>query len=76
MCSIMMLPSDFIRICSDPSLLFDLHITRLDATFDRFRIRDAELLRQSCGMMQTALVNRGSSFRNIFADFLLHSFTK
>ncbi|KAF7977987.1 hypothetical protein HWV62_1825 [Athelia sp. TMB] len=59
-----------VKFCFDPSQLFDLRITRLDASFDTFRIRDAELLRQGFAMMQTSLANRGLCFRDIFMDFL------
>lgn len=69
----MMLPVDLAKFCRDPSSLLDLRITRLDCTFDTFRIRDAELLRQGFGMMQTSLANRGTCFRDIFMDFLVHA---
>lgn len=73
MCSIAMLPADLVKFCMDPSSLIDLRITRLDFAFDTFRIRDAELLRQGFGLMQASLANRGTSFRDVFLDFLLHA---
>lgn len=68
-----MLPADLVKFCMDPSSLIDLRITRLDFAFDTFRIRDAELLRQGFGLMQASLANRGTSFRDVFLDFLLHA---
>lgn len=57
----------------DPSLSFDLNVPRADITFDNFRIRDAELLRQGFHMMQEELNKRNTSFGGVIADVISHA---
>lgn len=57
----------------DPSLSFDLCIPRADVTFDDFRIRDAELLRQGFNMLQEGLNKRNTSFTDILSDAVMHT---
>jgi hypothetical protein len=50
--SIFYFPSEIFKICRDPFSTIDLFVPRTDITFDNFRIRDAELLRQGSMMLK------------------------
>ncbi|KII94315.1 hypothetical protein PLICRDRAFT_153850 [Plicaturopsis crispa FD-325 SS-3] len=56
--SILYFPSDLAKLYFDPLSFVDLHIPRADITFDDFRMRDAELVRQ-CGEMVARKFNEG-----------------
>ncbi|KAG6911260.1 hypothetical protein DXG01_002098 [Tephrocybe rancida] len=46
--TVLSVPSSIIKAIHDPASALTLHIPRIDVTFDRFRLRDAELVRQLC----------------------------
>ncbi|KAH7922785.1 hypothetical protein BV22DRAFT_1106424 [Leucogyrophana mollusca] len=71
--SIISLPFDIVNIYKDPMSTVDLHIPRLDVTFDDFRIRDAELLRQSTMLFIERVKTSGVDVSSIFFDALAAS---
>lgn len=61
-----MLPSALFN----PLTLTDIEVTRLDITFDYFRLRDSELLEQLC-----VLLRKETAFYGTFNDFVLDALT-
>lgn len=50
--SIAYFPSDVFKILRDPTSTVDLYVPRTDITFDDFRLRDSELLKQGGAMLK------------------------
>lgn len=71
--AIVYFPSDLVKLYMDPSLSFDLYVPRADITFDNFRIRDAELLRQGFTLLQQRLSQKDSSITDVISDALVHA---
>ncbi|EGO05362.1 hypothetical protein SERLA73DRAFT_82989 [Serpula lacrymans var. lacrymans S7.3] len=63
--SITSFPSDVLRIFMDPMSSIDIYCPRADITFDYFRIRDAELLRQGFVLFNEKLEYSGVNITNV-----------
>jgi hypothetical protein len=55
----LLLPSFIVRTIYDPASAIDLYVPRADVTFDRFRLQDAELVRQGWGWVRREYVEHG-----------------
>lgn len=55
----LLLPSFLVRILNDPGSSIDLYVPRADVTFDRFRLQDAELVRQGWGWVRREYTEHG-----------------
>ncbi|KAH7907559.1 hypothetical protein BJ138DRAFT_1116595 [Hygrophoropsis aurantiaca] len=66
--SIISFPFDVVNIYKDPMSTIDIYIPRLDVTFDDFRIRDAELIRQSATLFIEKMRLNRVSFSDVFFD--------
>jgi hypothetical protein len=66
--SIFYFPSEIFKICRDPLSTVDLFIPRTDITFDDFRIRDAELLRQGAMTLKAHWDASGHIYHELLWD--------
>ncbi|OBZ68476.1 hypothetical protein A0H81_11441 [Grifola frondosa] len=67
-------PSDCVHSLNYPMSNMNLYVTRLDITFDRFRIRDAELLRQSISLIREKSITSKVDWGGVFFDTLADIF--
>ncbi|RPD69397.1 hypothetical protein L226DRAFT_555218 [Lentinus tigrinus ALCF2SS1-7] len=66
-------PIDFVRTFNYPVSSTNLYVTRLDVTFDRFRLRDAELLKQGFSLVQEKSITSGIDWSDVFFDAVMHA---
>ncbi|KAI0690720.1 hypothetical protein C8T65DRAFT_699918 [Cerioporus squamosus] len=66
-------PIDLVRTFNYPVSSTDLYITRVDVTFDSFRLRDAELLRQGFSLIRQKTMTSGIDFSDMFLDAVMHA---
>jgi len=63
-------PYDFLQIVRHPMSAVNLYFPRIDATFDHFRVRDAELLIQSMSFIRENMVKSRVGWGDVLADFM------
>ncbi|RPD64549.1 hypothetical protein L227DRAFT_518868 [Lentinus tigrinus ALCF2SS1-6] len=66
-------PIDLVRTFNYPVSSTNLYVTRLDVTFDCFRLRDAELLKQGFSLVQEKSITSGIDWSDVFLDVLMHA---
>ncbi|KAH9923122.1 uncharacterized protein BXZ73DRAFT_51130 [Epithele typhae] len=66
--SILHFPYDLWRNVNCPIRTTNLSVTRLDVTFDAFRLRDAELLRQAVVLLREQAITSGVNWNEVFFD--------
>ncbi|EIW63748.1 uncharacterized protein TRAVEDRAFT_110902 [Trametes versicolor FP-101664 SS1] len=68
--SLLHFPIDLVRTFNDPSSSINLYVSRLDVTFDSFRIRDAELVRQAFVLAREKTITSNIAWNDVFFDAL------
>ncbi|KAI0776332.1 hypothetical protein BD413DRAFT_709071 [Trametes elegans] len=72
--SILHFPIDLVRTFNDPASSINLHVTRVDVTFESFRLRDAELVRQGFSLMRESAMKSRIDWSDVFFDALVDAF--
>ncbi|KAI0829093.1 hypothetical protein BC628DRAFT_1417438 [Trametes gibbosa] len=72
--SLLHFPWDFFRTMSDPSSGMNLYVTRVDVTFESFRLRDAELVRQGVALAHAKAITSNINWSDAFFDGLANAF--
>ncbi|KAI0756069.1 hypothetical protein C8Q80DRAFT_5577 [Daedaleopsis nitida] len=66
-------PIDLVRTFTYPISSTNLYVTRLDVTFESFRLRDAELLKQGFALIRENSVASQIDWSDVFLDALTHA---
>ncbi|KAI0652737.1 hypothetical protein C8Q79DRAFT_939153 [Trametes meyenii] len=74
MSSLLQFPFDLFRAISSPVNSVDLYVTRVDVTFDSFRLRDAELVRQGFSLAREKAITSKVDWNDVFFDALVDVF--
>ncbi|KAI0640305.1 hypothetical protein C8Q77DRAFT_1214550 [Trametes polyzona] len=72
--SILHFPIDLVRTFNDPTSSMNVYVTRVDVTFDSFRLRDAELVRQGVALMREKAITSNIDWSDVFFDALVDAF--
>ncbi|CDO77301.1 hypothetical protein BN946_scf184753.g51 [Trametes cinnabarina] len=72
--SILHFPIDLVRTFNYPVTSMNLCVTRVDVTFDSFRLRDAELFRQGVALVREKAITSNIDWSDLFFDALLDAF--
>ncbi|KAI0370114.1 hypothetical protein BV20DRAFT_1052743 [Pilatotrama ljubarskyi] len=75
MSSLLHFPIDLVRTFNYPVSSMNLYVTRVDVTFDSFRLRDAELLRQGFGLVREKAITSKIDWSDVFFDALADALT-
>ncbi|KAI0328463.1 hypothetical protein GY45DRAFT_1326336 [Cubamyces sp. BRFM 1775] len=67
-------PIDLVRTFNNPASSVNLYVTRVDVTFDSFRLRDAELVRQGFALVREKAITSKIDWSDVFFDALLDAF--
>ncbi|OJT13956.1 hypothetical protein TRAPUB_9495 [Trametes pubescens] len=68
--SLLHFPIDLVRTFNNPSSSFNLYVSRLDVTFDSFRLRDAELVRQGFVLAREKMTTSNMAWNDLFFNAL------
>ncbi|TFK81352.1 hypothetical protein K466DRAFT_341903 [Polyporus arcularius HHB13444] len=66
-------PIDLVRTFNLPVSNTNLYITRVDVTFDTFRLRDAELLKQGFSLIHEKTITSGIDWSDAFLDAIMYA---
>ncbi|KAH9884640.1 hypothetical protein C8Q73DRAFT_351781 [Cubamyces lactineus] len=67
-------PIDLVRTFNNPVSSVNLYVTRVDVTFDSFRLRDAELVRQGFSLIREKAITSKIDWSDVFFDALIDAF--
>ncbi|KAI0707615.1 hypothetical protein C8Q76DRAFT_859880 [Earliella scabrosa] len=66
-------PSDLVHTFKHPVNNANLYVSRLDVTFDSFRLRDAELLKQGFYLIREKSITARVDWSDVFFDAITHA---
>ncbi|KAI0352223.1 hypothetical protein OH77DRAFT_1523491 [Trametes cingulata] len=72
--SLLHFPIDLVRTFNYPVSSMNLYVTRVDVTFDSFRLRDAELVRQGFSLAREKAITSNIDWSDVFFDALVDAF--
>ncbi|KAI0673996.1 hypothetical protein C8Q78DRAFT_1076941 [Trametes maxima] len=72
--SLLQFPFDLLQALSSPVDSVNLYVTRVDVTFDSFRLRDAELVRQGISLVREKAIKSRIDWSDVFFDALVDAF--
>ncbi|KAI8980603.1 hypothetical protein BD414DRAFT_523724 [Trametes punicea] len=72
--SVLHFPMDLVRTFNYPVSSMNLYVIRVDVTFESFRLRDAELLRQCAALIREKAMASQIDWSDVFFDALIDAF--